>query len=90
MADVTPDYKMSQQKLIKEIADLEARFEAHKLALFELVGRKQSILENWAAEIKAVEAKRSNLKDLEEAHGPILELDLEAALASIDALVKKD
>ncbi len=88
MADAGPNYKVEQQRLIKEISELETRFEGHKLSLLELVGRKQTILQNWAAEREALEHKKANLKDLEEAHGPVLELDIDAAMSEIDSMVK--
>ena len=71
MADMSPDYMVSQQKLTFEIMQLKTRIEGRKLELLELVSRRNSTLANWAAEDKAIIEKEKNLADLSAAHGAV-------------------
>lgn len=71
MADMMPDYRVSQQRLKFEIMQLEARIEGRKLELLELVAKRDNTLTNWAAELEAIEQKKKNLADLAEAHGAV-------------------
>ncbi len=71
MADVMPNYRISQAKLRAEIANLEARQLAHQVSLLELVDRRDAILRNRDAELEAIETKRESLASLEAAHGAV-------------------
>ncbi len=69
MTDVTPNYKISVLRMRSEIAQLEAREHAHRLALMELIERRDNTLRNWEAEKGAISGKRETLAELIEAHG---------------------
>ena len=79
MADVMPDYIVSQQRLRWEIAQLVARIEGRKLELLELVSRRNQTLANWDAEEEAIAKKKSDLESLEKAHGPITDQTIQEA-----------
>jgi hypothetical protein len=61
------------------LADLEAREHKHRLALMELVERRETILSNWRAEQKAIADKRKTLAELQKAHGEFTEKELASA-----------
>jgi len=79
VVDTGTDYLVSQQKLKFEIAQLEARIIGRQLELLELVSRRDGTLRNWASELEAIEHKKSNLVDLEKAHGAVTDKIIEDA-----------
>lgn len=69
MADVMPDYFVSQQRLRAEITQLEATMERQKAEIMELDSRRRSIATNIFASIDAIKERREKLASLVEAHG---------------------
>lgn len=79
MADVMPNPRVGMQKLRQDILQVQARIEGRKLALLELVDRRDRELENWEADSRALEQMQENLRLMEESHGAITEEEIEEA-----------
>lgn len=83
MADVMPDYKVSQQKIIAQIAAQKAQIENQKLAIMEMSERKRSHETNIQAAYRAIAEYETQLRSLEDAHGKLTDKEYEERKTSL-------
>lgn len=71
MADAVPNYDISQQRLVAEIASLQANHARQRLEIMEMADRVRKHRENMDATVKAIETKETELRSLVSAHGAL-------------------
>lgn len=73
MSDRMPNYYVEQHRLKSEILDQQSTISKQYLQIFEMVDRKQRLVENIAAAQAAIIDKETRLKSLEDQHGALSE-----------------
>ena len=69
MADLMPDYFVSQQQIVAQIASLKANYEKQKLENMQLAKRMRDNDINMEATITGIAREETTLTDLIKIHG---------------------
>lgn len=85
MADVTPDYKVSQQRLVAQISAQRTQVENQKLAIMELADRKRRHEENIEAAKRAISEYQAQTAQLLASPGPDAKIGQQRLRAQIKA-----
>lgn len=83
MADVTPNYRLEQQRLRSQIAAQRANIERQRLDILEMADRLQRHEANIAASEQAIAEMERQLLQLEETHGLLTEARFEDLKSSL-------
>lgn len=75
MADVGPDYRVEQQRLRSQVAQLRANLERFRLDLIEFESRELQTQGNIEATEAAIIEHDGKLTSLIEAHGDLMKRD---------------